>query len=309
MFDTFDHAGHERHRRRPKRLDGPDAGADAAEQSLSSCRRRSSSRSACRSEAGRAAQQIDRAYRIALTRPATRAGNVASRSTWSRSSRSSRSRTSCSIWTSSYTRGDRCRIDAAGNSGIDASFCFNPAAGSAGWRWRICSIGTARCRQRRPSPIRARRRPSASTRYAPKSPHFKPRATAVISLFMGGGWSQVDTFDHKPALAKYAGQPIDGRVAGDVIVRQGFPGPLMPSPFKFKQYGQSGIEVSEIFPHLSQHVDEIAFLRSVYGRSNDHVQAHLRDADGPDQPGISQRRIVGHLRPGLGSIRACRHSS
>jgi hypothetical protein len=60
--------------------------------------------------------------------------------------------------------------------------------------------------------------------YAPKPPHFKPRATAVISLFMGGGWSQVDTFDPKPALTKYAGQPIDGKVQGDVIVRQGFPG-------------------------------------------------------------------------------------
>ena len=108
--------------------------------------------------------------------------------------------------------------------------------------------------------------------YAPKPPHFKPRATAVISLFMGGGWSQVDTFDPKPALAKYAGEPIDGKVQGDVIVRQGFPGPLMPSPFSFRKYGQSGIEVSELFPHLSRHVDGIAFLRSVYGRSNDHVQ-------------------------------------
>src|SRR2546423_14407346 len=108
--------------------------------------------------------------------------------------------------------------------------------------------------------------------YAPKAPHFAPRATAVISLFMGGGWSQVDTFDPKPALAKYAGEPIDGKVDGDVIVRQGFPGPLMPSPFGFKKYGQSGIEVAELFPHLSRHVDEIAFLRSVYGRSNDHVQ-------------------------------------
>jgi uncharacterized protein DUF1501 len=108
--------------------------------------------------------------------------------------------------------------------------------------------------------------------YAAKPPHFKPRATAVISLFMGGGWSQMDTFDPKPALAKYAGEPIDGKVEGEVIVRQGFPGPLMPSPFSFKKCGQSGIEVSEIFPHLSRHVDEIAFLRSVYGRSNDHVQ-------------------------------------
>ena len=108
--------------------------------------------------------------------------------------------------------------------------------------------------------------------YAPKPPHHKPRATSVISLFMGGGWSQMDTFDPKPALTKYAGEPIDGKVHGDVIVRQGFPGPLMPSPFSFKKYGQSGIEVSEIFPHLAQHVDEIAFLRSVFGRSNDHVQ-------------------------------------
>ena len=108
--------------------------------------------------------------------------------------------------------------------------------------------------------------------FAPRPPHFKPRATAVISLFMGGGWSQVDTFDPKPALAKYAGEPIDGKVQGDVIVRQGFPGPLMPSPFNFKKHGQSGIEVADLFPHLSRHVDEIAFLRSVYGRSNDHVQ-------------------------------------
>jgi len=54
--------------------------------------------------------------------------------------------------------------------------------------------------------------------YAPKPPHFKPRATAVISLFMTGGVSHVDTFDPKPALAKFAGQPLDGKVAGDVVV-------------------------------------------------------------------------------------------
>ena len=108
--------------------------------------------------------------------------------------------------------------------------------------------------------------------YAARPPHFAPRATSVISLFMGGGWSHVDTFDPKPALKKYAGEPIDGKVKGDVIVRQGYPGPLMPSPFAFKRYGESGIEISNLFPHLSQHVDELAFLRSVYGRSNDHVQ-------------------------------------
>ena len=84
-------------------------------------------------------------------------------------------------------------------------------------------------------------KPSGFNPYAPKAPHFKPRATAVISLFMSGGVSHVDTFDPKPALTKYAGQPLDGKVAGDVIVRQGHPGPLMPSPFAFKKYGQSGI--------------------------------------------------------------------
>jgi len=114
-------------------------------------------------------------------------------------------------------------------------------------------------------------KPSGADPYTTKQPHFKPRAKAVISLFMSGGVSHVDTFDPKPALSRYAGQPLDSKVAGDVIVRQGFPGPLMPSPFQFRNYGQSGIEVSEIFPNVGAHVDEIAFLRSVYGGSNDHV--------------------------------------
>src|SRR5207245_11221957 len=89
---------------------------------------------------------------------------------------------------------------------------------------------------------------------------------------MSGGVSHLDTFDPKPALKKYAGQPLTGK--GEVVVRQGNPGPLMPSPFTFRKYGQRGIDVSEIFPQISQHVDEMAILRSVYGTSNDHVQAH-----------------------------------
>jgi hypothetical protein len=84
--------------------------------------------------------------------------------------------------------------------------------------------------------------PVGANPFAPKPSHFKPRARAVISLFMSGGVSQVDTFDPKPALDKYAGQPLTGK--GEVIVRQGFPGPLMPSPFAFKKHGQSGIDVS-----------------------------------------------------------------
>src|SRR5262245_42734428 len=67
-----------------------------------------------------------------------------------------------------------------------------------------------------------------------KPPHFKPRAKSVISLFMSGGVSQVDTFDYKPALEKYHGMPLEGK--GEIRVRQGFPGPLMKSPYKFKQH-------------------------------------------------------------------------
>src|SRR5882762_5179265 len=84
--------------------------------------------------------------------------------------------------------------------------------------------------------------------YAPRKPHFAPRATSVISLFMSGGVSQLDTFDPKPALTRYAGQPLTGK--GDVVVRQGNPGPLMPSPFQFGKHGQCGMDVSEIFPML-----------------------------------------------------------
>src|SRR5579862_7180723 len=104
-----------------------------------------------------------------------------------------------------------------------------------------------------------------------KKPHFAPRAKSVISLFMSGGVSHVDTFDPKPALQKYAGQPMSGK--GEIIVRQGNPGPLMPSPFQFRKYGQSGIDVSELFPMIAGHVDDMAFMRSVYGKSNDHVPA------------------------------------
>jgi hypothetical protein len=119
--------------------------------------------------------------------------------------------------------------------------------------------------------------------FAPKPPHFKPRAKAVISLFMSGGVSQVDTFDPKPMLEKYAGQPMTGH--GDVIVRQGYPGPLMPSPFTFKKYGQSGMDVSELFPNLAKKVDEIAFIRSMFGRSNDHTQAHYEMQSGQIRAG------------------------
>src|SRR5438046_2054839 len=98
----------------------------------------------------------------------------------------------------------------------------------------------------------------ANSLLAPKSPHFKPRAKAVISLFMSGGVSHLDTFQYKPALEKFNRMPMEGR--GEIKVRQGYPGPLMQSPFSFKQYGQSGAWVSEIFPSIATIVDEPAFV-------------------------------------------------
>lgn len=109
-------------------------------------------------------------------------------------------------------------------------------------------------------------------------PHHPARAKSVISLFMCGGVSQVDSFDRKPALEKYAGQPLEGK--GQIVVRQGHPGPLMPSPFSWKRYGQCGLEVSELFPNIGSHADDFALIRSVTGKSNDHVQAHYELASG-----------------------------
>jgi hypothetical protein len=109
--------------------------------------------------------------------------------------------------------------------------------------------------------------------FLPKTPHFKPRAKSVISLFMSGGVSHVDTFDYKPELIKYHGKPLEGH--GEVIVRQGNPGPLMKSPYEFKQYGQSGKWVSDLFPHVGAISDELAYIHSAQGRSNDHTLSHF----------------------------------
>lgn len=130
-----------------------------------------------------------------------------------------------------------------------------------------------------------------------KKPHFEPRAKAVISLFMSGGVSHMDTFDPKPMLKKYAGEPLTGK--GEVVVRQGHPGPLMPSPFTFKKYGQCGMDVSEIFPRIAGHADELALVRSMVSKSNDHVQAHYALASGMIRMGFPS--LGSWVTYGLGS--------
>jgi hypothetical protein len=97
----------------------------------------------------------------------------------------------------------------------------------------------------------------------------KPKAKHVIFLFMNGGMSQIDTFDYKPALEKYHGQPMPG---GD-LAHERKTGNIMKSPFTFKKYGKSGIEVSEIFPHLGECVDNMCIVKSVYTEIPNHEPA------------------------------------
>lgn len=117
---------------------------------------------------------------------------------------------------------------------------------------------------------------------APKESHFKTQAKSVIFLFMYGGVSHVDTFDPKPELTKNHGKPMN---KGKVDVFFGNPGNLMASPYKFKKHGQSGIEVSELYPHLATKVDDLCMVRSVYSTSNNHSPAIFQMNSGNMRPG------------------------
>jgi len=96
-------------------------------------------------------------------------------------------------------------------------------------------------------------------------PHFWPKAKRVIHFFMNGGPSHVDTFDPKPALVKYAGQSVP-----NTLLTERKTGHAFPTPFKFKAYGQSGIEVSELFAKTAEHIDDIAVVRSMYAQVPNH---------------------------------------
>jgi len=110
---------------------------------------------------------------------------------------------------------------------------------------------------------------AASYNVLPKEPHFSPRATAVIQLFMHGGPSHVDLLDPKPMLTKYDGTPPPGEV-GDDEARTTY---LLASPFKFRKHGESGLEFSEILPNIARHADRIAVIRSMFGEHRNHEQA------------------------------------
>jgi hypothetical protein len=100
----------------------------------------------------------------------------------------------------------------------------------------------------------------------PKVAHFPAKAKHVIHLFMNGGPSHIDTFDPKPLLNKYAGKNLPT----ENLATERPTGAALPSPFKFKKYGQSGIEVSELFAKTAESIDDVAVIRSTYADVPNH---------------------------------------
>ncbi len=133
-----------------------------------------------------------------------------------------------------------------------------------------------------------RTRSDVRTDLAPRSPHFPPRAQRIIFLFMHGGPSQVDTFDYKPQLIRDDNKPLPFSLPR-VVSAETFN--LLKSPFSFAQYGDSGAWISELFPHLARHADELTFVRSVHGSNSRHGAALLELHTGSDT----------FIRPSLGS--------
>ena len=103
--------------------------------------------------------------------------------------------------------------------------------------------------------------------------HHKAKARRVIQLFMNGGASQMDTFDYKPELSKRHGQKFDPGTGVKVEAVTSVPGNVLKSPFAFRQHGGCGRWVSSVFPHLAQHVDDLAFLMAVKSKTNVHGPA------------------------------------
>jgi len=119
-------------------------------------------------------------------------------------------------------------------------------------------------------------------------PHFAARAKRIVFLFMKGGPSHVDTFDPKPMLDRDDGKPLPFDLPRVTFAKQGN---LLKSPWKFRQHGESGLPVSELFPHVARHVDDLCILRSLHGSNPAHGGALLKIHTGSDQ----------FVRPSLGS--------
>lgn len=122
----------------------------------------------------------------------------------------------------------------------------------------------------------------------PKQPHFEPKAKRMIFLFMKGGPSHMDTFEHKPLLDRDDGKPYPYNKPKNQFAPTGN---LLKSPWKFQPYGQCGHKVSELFPNVARHVDDICFVHGLHGTNAAHGGALLKLHTGSDN----------FVRPSLGS--------
>src|SRR5262245_8187840 len=113
--------------------------------------------------------------------------------------------------------------------------------------------------------------------------HFCPKANRAIHIFCPGGVSHVDSFDYKPELDRLDGKSLDGKGAIDTFF--GRPGNLLKSLYEFKQRGQSGLWVSDLFPHLATCVDDLVFLYSMVTKSSSHTPACFQMNTGFTQNG------------------------
>ncbi len=131
-----------------------------------------------------------------------------------------------------------------------------------------------------------------------RPPHFPTRAKHVVFLFMNGGPSQVDTFDPKPELSRLHGKPYHGEAK---VGSNGRPiGHLMQSPFKFQHCGQSGLEISDLFPYTSQFADDLCVIRSMHTDTAAHASGCLQMNSG--SVFIGKPSLGAWLSYGLGSL-------
>ena len=123
---------------------------------------------------------------------------------------------------------------------------------------------------------------SSTDPFAPKKTHFDAKARSVIFLYMDGGVSQVDSFDPKSELDKQNGKPFPTKTEPTQFNNIGN---TLASPWKFKQYGQCGTPVSDLFPHIAQHVDDMAVVRSMVSNFPEHTNANYFLHTGHGQQG------------------------
>jgi hypothetical protein len=134
---------------------------------------------------------------------------------------------------------------------------------------------------------------------APKNPHFPARAKSVINLFMHGGASHLDTFDPKPELIRLHGNTAPPSFANlQLQFTKTDEAPLMGSPFRFQKHGQSGIEVSELFRHVADHVDQMAVVRSCHHEAFNTLFRAEHDEYGVGAAGLSEFGLMAPLRIG-----------